>query len=57
MIAMIALANTFITPHNYHFFMARIIKTYSLRKLDVYKAVSLSTVTVLCLRAPGFLHW
>ena len=53
MITMIALANTCVTSHNYHFFfMVRIFKVYSLISFPVYNTELLTIVTTPYLRSP-----
>ena len=57
MIAIAALANTFITSHNYYFFLGvGIIKIESLGKFDIYDTVILSVSTMLCIRFPRLLY-
>ena len=55
MITTVALANTFITSHNYHFFfMVRTFKIYFLSNFQECNTV-LTVVTMLYIRSPEFI--
>ena len=49
--------NTSIVSHNHHFlFVKRTFKIYSLSNFRVYSTVSLTIITMLYSRSPGFIH-
>ena len=57
MFTILALANTSIISHNYHFlFVVRTFKIYSLSNLQVYNTVLLTIITILDIRSPVFIH-
>ena len=48
MVNTIRLVNTFIISHNYYFFVVRTLKINSLSNFQVYNAVLITVITMLC---------
>lgn len=57
MISIVALANTFITSHNYYFFVVvRTIKIQSPSNFEVHNTVYLPIITMLRITSPGLIY-
>ena len=54
----IRLVNTFFTSHNHHLIavMVRTLKQYSHSNFQVYRTVSLTNITMLCIRSLEIIH-